>query len=245
MLTSCGFDRTPPSSKAAIFAILTGDWLNAIANSRDWAVADPDSPVPHFLLDVAWTYAGNNSESRIELRKAFGRVGNIDVLDGWTSQLVEDHPSNPYAYLLRGLVQEASDRSAPAIESYNFAIQIAPTFKPAYSSLGNLYLSSKQLDKAQKTYRQIAAIDPNDGTPHTQIGTIYAVRGNTREAIVEFEKACEMNPSDLEAHFNLANAYLETGASTKARTAFERVSQLDPKGEIGNEARSRLARLSP
>ena len=242
LLTSCG-SKTDGSASATTSAILTGDWQGAIAHGREWTAADPPNPVPHYLLNIAHTYAGNRDRARAEFSLAFGGQTQLTKIEKWTSALVAENPSNPYAHLLRGVVHEIAGRNPSAVDSYETALRHVPTFKLAYASLGNLYLSSRQIDKSEEAYRRLSEIDPADGSAHVHLGTVYIMRGNITAAVTEFEKACEMNPKDLIAHYNLANAYLENGQTARAKTTFERVIQLDPEGEVGNDARSHLARL--
>lgn len=244
VLTSCERQKDTLPASTTVSAILAGDWQAALDEGKEWSAADPSNPVPHYLLNIAHTYTGNRDQSRAEFSMAFGKNDNVVRIDKWTTALIADHPTNPYAHLLKGLVHEVAGRNPLAVQCYETALQHAPTFKLAYASLGNLYLSSGQLDKAEHAYKRMSEIDPSDASTHVHIGTVYIMKGDRSAAIAEFEKACEMDPNDLIAHYNLGNAYLEDGLTPRAKATFERVIQLDPKGEIGNDARAHVTRLS-
>lgn len=243
LLISCTGGENP-LEEATTQAILVGDWEGAIAQGERWAAEDPKNPVAHYLLNMAFTYTDKRDRAKAELAKAFASRADLSKVDKWTAALLEAHPQSPYAFLLRGIVQEVSGRNAEAVRSYQQATECDPGFALAHASLGNLYLSSRRLDKAQDAYRAMLAIDPEDASVHVHLGTVHIMRGDIDSAILSFERACEMDASDVIAHYNLGNAYLERGAKAKAIAAFVRVAQLDPTGEVGNDARAQVARLS-
>ena len=225
-------------------AILTGDWKGAILHGTKWAAADPQNPVAHYLLNIAYAYTSNRDMAKVELSKAFGTQVDLLRVGKWTTALVDSHPRNPYAYLLKGIVHEISGSNSAAVHSYEQALEHDRDFTLAYASMGNLYLSSGQFDKAMEAYRAMLAIDPKDASVYVHIGTVHVMNNNVDEAIVSFEKACEIDDGDMVAYYNLGNAYLEKGLIEKARGAFKRVVELDPHGEVGRDAQAIVLQLS-
>jgi FimV-like protein len=69
------------------------------------------------------------------------------------------------------------------------------------------------------------------------------MKGDISGAVVYLEKAVALDPSDVTSQYNLANAYLDSGTPEKAISVLQKVVQLDPSGEIGQDAREKLAEL--
>ncbi len=245
LVGACDARQDPPSAEATISAFLVGDWPRVLVTGEEWVAADARNPVPHLLLNMAYTYVGNRDRSRQEHATAFGTKDAGATVDEWTRKLVAEHRTNSYVYLVRGLVQEVVGRETDAADSYRAAIQHDPKFKQGYSSLGNLYLSSGRFSDAEEAYKKLLALDPEDGSAYVHLGTVYGVRGNVEAAITNFEKACLINPNDAFAYFNLGNAYLAQTRPDKARVAFARVVQITPQTDMGKEAQSQVDRLWP
>lgn len=91
------------------------------------------------------------------------------------------------------------------------AIELDQNYLPAYSSLANLYISSKQEDRAIAEYQKIVALRPENSTPYTMIGILEDQRKNHDAAADNYRKALEKDPNNAIAANNLAWLYAETG----------------------------------
>ena len=81
----------------------------------------------------------------------------------------------------------------------------------AYSSLANLYIRSKQEDRAIAEYQKIVALRPENSTPYTMIGILEDQRKNYDAAADNYRKALEKDPNNAIAANNLAWLYAVTG----------------------------------
>ncbi|MBW6491569.1 MAG: tetratricopeptide repeat protein [Lentimicrobium sp.] len=107
-------------------------------------------------------------------------------------------------------IEEGDTTSAIAILSEgrkkypdNFNLLIAET---------NIYLSSKQNDKAMANLVEAVKTDPMNPTIHYAVGVNYALMGDVAEAEKAYLKAVEINPDYFEANYNLGALYVNEAA---------------------------------
>ena len=91
------------------------------------------------------------------------------------------------------------------------AIEIDANYLAAYSALANLYIKSKQEDRAIAEYQKIVSLRPEISTPYTMIGILEDQRKNYDAAADNYRKALEKDPNNAIAANNLAWLYAETG----------------------------------
>lgn len=230
--------------KQSTQSFLDGNWPQTVDRARQWAKEDSENPIPHALLNIAYTELQANDASKAELDLAYGSSDQVTKVEEWASALSLSNRDNPRAYLLRGAAFEVGGDNQTAIDSYGRAIAVDPTFKQGYESLGNLYLANHRLDDALATYLNLLERNPNYSAAYDHIATVHVMKGDISGAVVYFEKAVALDPNDVTSQYNLASAYLDSGAPEKAVSVLQKVVQLDPSGEAGQDAREKLVELS-
>ena len=85
----------------------------------------------------------------------------------------------------------------------NFNLLIAET---------NIYLSSKQNDKAMANLVEAIKTDPENPTIHYAVGVNYALMGDVAQAEKAYLKAVELNADYFEANYNLGALYVNEAA---------------------------------
>jgi tetratricopeptide (TPR) repeat protein len=142
-------------------------------------------------------YANSNelSKAHVRIDQALSSYPNVASLHFLKA--------NVYGYEKNAQMMEAELRRA---------IEIDQNYLPAYSSLANLYIRSKQEDRAIAEYQKIVSLRPeNSSTPYTMIGILEDQRKNYDAAEENYRKALEKDPNAVIAANNLAWLYAETG----------------------------------
>jgi len=224
-------------------AVVHGNWSKAIQSARQWAAADQENPIPHFILNVSYTYSGAREQLKAEIPLAYGTPDRVKRVKAWAQTLADKNSNLPCAQQLAGLASEVAGETSSAIQHYQKAIRIDPRFKQAYEALGTLYLSNQQLDQALQTYSKILSFIPNDPDAHIHIANVYIMKDDVKTATTYMKKGVELDPFDAVAYYNLAMAYLQQGLTEEAKKMFLKVTQLDPAGEVGRDAKKRLETL--
>ncbi len=128
----------------------------------------------------------------------------IDVLFGWST------PSD--------------ELFAQAFEYAEKALQLDPTLRQVHFALSNLYLTTKQHDKAIDAARKAVTLHPNYADGFAQLGQALVYAGRPQDGLDALSKAMALNPryaffyTWIEGH-----AYMLMRRNNAAITAFETV----------------------
>lgn len=152
---------------------------------------------------------------------------------------IEIHPGYKNAYLLLGNARYYLKDYNRAIEFYDRALQLDPTYPEALYNralaqrdLGRYYGERRgDLDKAleflEKAYPQLQ----DDYEANRLLGIAYGNQGQPGEAIRFFKKALELKTDDAWANYNLGLAYLAMQDTANASIYIGRARSLNP--EVG------------
>ena len=94
--------------------------------------------------------------------------------------------------------------SDEALQHFTDAVHLQPKHAKALWSLGNLYLQSGELQKAQEDLQSAEAIDPNSVETEYDLGLVLAKLGKPEAARDHFDRYRKLKegqpPSDRDAH---------------------------------------------
>jgi tetratricopeptide (TPR) repeat protein len=115
-------------------------------------------------------------------------------------------------------------------------------------ALADYYDKTGQYQQALSLYRRYIALRPDDARARVSIGELLLASGDIPGAQVQLSQAIALKPTDrtaAQAHLGLGNAdtALQPPRLADALNEFKLAADLDPTGEIGGEARDRLAAL--
>ena len=82
-----------------------------------------------------------------------------------------------------------------ARNEYERSVQ-ADSTTDAYDQLGKIYLTWKDIPRAEQAYRHALAVDSFDIDAHVGLGQVLEGTGHPADALHEFEKGLEMDPSN-------------------------------------------------
>jgi type IV pilus assembly protein PilF len=117
-----------------------------------------------------------------------------------------------------------------ALEEFNVAIKIDPTFGLAYNGLGMVHSALGQDVLAEKNFKQAIQIEPNNSESHNNYGSFLCSRGRFDESIKEFMAAVR-NPlyaTPAMAYTNAGICSLRKQDTGNAEIYFQRALQTEP-----------------
>jgi tetratricopeptide (TPR) repeat protein len=120
-----------------------------------------------------------------------------------------------WPYLQGHLYNDAS-RVADAIASFEAALAINGNDPPALQSLGQVYLQSGDLDKAQTMFERLSNDKNSRAAALAGLGKVALARHDYRVAIDRFEEALKLWPGATKLRQPLAMAYQGAGDRAKA-----------------------------
>jgi serine/threonine protein kinase/Tfp pilus assembly protein PilF len=164
------------------------------------------------------------------------------VLTPNESQAVKATPVNDiraYEYYLRGRQLQHQHRKAghhQAIEWYERAIEIDPTYALAYAGIADsaslLYMyrdaTPENLARAENASLRALELNPNLAEAHSARGLALSLSRKWDEATAEFERALELDPRNFEAAYFHGRASHSHGDFEVAAEMFERAAASRP-----------------
>ncbi len=126
----------------------------------------------------------------------------------------------------------ASRKDEEALEAFQEALRLDPSFGRAYAGMGVLYFNRKDTANAQAAYdKALKLLDRmGDRERYRTLGSYYlGVALNYEKAVETYEALVEQFPADEVAHANLSLAYLYTGDVPRAIEQVREVLKLNPR----------------
>ena len=129
---------------------------------------------------------------------------------------------------LEGVVFSMKGNSAYAIEAFDQALQISPSYPAALRGEAQLLYASHN-NRAIPLLQSILKTDPKDQTAHEMLGVLEKMQGDCSAAIVQFAfvtDALEMHRESLQAY---GDCLMQTGKLQEAVPVFEKLVALIPE----------------
>ena len=116
-----------------------------------------------------------------------------------------------------------------ALEMYNEAIRINPTYHLAYYKRGLIYYNQGKYEKALENYNNGLLFAPEeDAYVYDNIGLIYYKQGKYKKALENHDKAIDINSTYYFAYYNKSNVYQKQGEYEKAISDYSRAIIINP-----------------
>ena len=126
-----------------------------------------------------------------------------------------------WPYYLAQLYRTTGDQPR-AVERFERAVELDPTYVAALVRLGELYLDEGRAEEAEPLFEQALAVDPASAPSLSGIGRAALAQGETARAIEHLERALAVGPPAWDIHYNLATAYRDAGNPERAEEHLSR-----------------------
>jgi len=166
------------------------------------SVANTANSLDEFKTNLALAEqhaAGASDAERLQIQMVRKGFDN-DLADQLAlgRQLVEKYPDSPRAWLALAGVQGALNRNEEARTAIAKALELAPRFFAAHTTMGVSYLFGEPRDFAQalQYMQQAEALAPDEAGAHTFLGDAYRAQRNLAKAREEYIRGHQLNPRD-------------------------------------------------
>jgi type IV pilus assembly protein PilF len=105
-----------------------------------------------------------------------------------------------------------------ALDEFNHAVQIDPTYGQAYNGLGLVYAALREDAQADANFKKAIQIDPKSSESHNNYGGFLCSRNRYDESIVQFLEAVK-NPLYATPNLAYANAGICSARKNDVRNA--------------------------
>jgi tetratricopeptide (TPR) repeat protein len=143
------------------------------------------------------------------------------------SYVIEKEPERvPDAYNNRGSAFYKKGMSDKAIEDYDRAIALDPSYYEAYNNRGTAFLKAGLFDKAIADFDRTISINPEHAAPYVNRGRAYFLLGKYAGAEEDFNKAISLNKNYAVVYFNRGILYYRLGNRERAVADFRKACDL-------------------
>lgn len=140
-------------------------------------------------------------------------------------------PKNPHNALLfsnLGLVQRRLGRYEEAVDSYSYALNIAPLAVPILLNRAALYLELGLQDKAYVDYCQVMDVDKINAEALLMRAYIYVMRRDFKAARMDYDRLLQLAPQSYSGRLGLATLEQKEG---KHRESLDLLNKLIAENE--------------
>lgn len=85
-----------------------------------------------------------------------------------------------------------------------------------YETIGNIYLKTRQRDKAKTNFLKALSLDKNNASAFAGIGEVYLLEGKEREALDNYGKSLSIRPESVDVKLKIAEIYENLGQEEEA-----------------------------
>jgi tetratricopeptide (TPR) repeat protein len=160
------------------------------------------------------------------------QTGNIQEALSEFQHAVEQDPDNADVQNALGILLHLSfHRYAEAMEHYQRALEVRPSFSEARTNLANVHLDQGQYDEAIKLYEQVLndMLYPTPFIAQGNMGWAYYKKGDTEKALENIRAAVTLNPSFCLGFKNLGLIHEQAGNTEEACKQFSRYREQCPE----------------
>jgi tetratricopeptide (TPR) repeat protein len=217
----------------------------ALQRARAAIAQYPRSATLHQLLGAALFKKGLNSEARAAFRRAIELAPNVpqnyfnlalvDLSENKYPDAVKSleaflrfEPANAQARVLLGRAYHNLNRTLPAIEQFQKALELAPQLPLIHYHLGYAYQSQGNLKAALEEFRKEIHSNPAFHEPYWLAGNIELGQGDLDAAGDSFRKGIELRPQAYQGHYGLARVLIARKQLQEAEIELKKAVELNP-----------------
>ena len=184
--------------------------------------------------------AAANLEFRKGIDAGLKRKNNV-AKSHFLAALKLDAKFTPAMIGLAYIAQKEGDR-AQAEKYLIQAESAAPQAAEVHLAWGRFYVSTRQFEKAEFSFKQAINLNPKSVTPLLELGDLYLTMDASRrnDAVKTFATAMELAPDNKFAAYSFGVASALIGRQEDALSAFEKAATLAPKDPAPLRAIGRL-----
>lgn len=138
-------------------------------------------------------------------------------------------PDSPSGYYYLGRISIESGNLEQAVSSFDRAINVNPSFEPAYLAQASVYESRQERDKAIAVLKKyLAQVNPRNREVRQHLVQLYIAAKDYAGGLAELGQMLEDNPGDLDAQLRMALIYGEQKEFSKAISQLTEILKAKP-----------------
>ena len=173
----------------------------------------------------AWGQTSDENAARCEKGDPEMKIAGCTVLIQ-SGQLPKESLFNAYGH--RGYAYYVTGKFDQAIQDFDQAMRLNPSFAPVFSLRGNAFYGKAAYDRAILDFDEAIRLDPSVANDFNNRGNAYYSKATYDRAIQDYDEAIRLNPSFADAFKNRGNAYYAKGNYDRAIQDYDEAIRLKP-----------------
>ncbi len=132
-------------------------------------------------------------------------------------KLADMFPRDERAQALLGIYHVGQQEFEQGARYLQKAIDISPTYAPAYNQLGYAYRFLEKFKESEQTFKKYTELIPQDPNPYDSYAELLLKMGMFDEAITQYRKALAIDQHFANSHYGIAAALMYQGKHDDAR----------------------------
>jgi tetratricopeptide (TPR) repeat protein len=137
-------------------------------------------------------------------------------------------PKNALKEFDKGVQADREGKHDDAIEHYQKAVKIAPSFYMAHNNLGSDFLSKSDFSSARSEFQQASQLNQSDGAAYFNLSNVCILTGEFPQAQLYLDQGMQRQPDSALGHFLQGTLDIHLGKLPQAEGALHHAIQLDP-----------------
>ncbi len=156
----------------------------------------------------------------------------------WKSQMTmwedvaDKAPGKARAYKGIGFEYEKAGDFKKALEAYQRAIELHPSYDEVYYNMANIYIEQKKFDLAMAMFDRAIEIKANYAMAYHNRALLYAMIGENDKAIHDLDKAIALRPDYTLAYRNRGYYYSLKKNYERSVVDYDRALELNPEYDV-------------
>lgn len=137
-------------------------------------------------------------------------LDSIDTAERLFRQALKLEPANAHNALVFsniGMIQQRTGRYGEAIESFTYALNIAPTVVPVLLNRAAVYMEMGAINKAYVDYCQVLDVDKQSTEALLMRAYIYVMKRDYKSARTDYNRLLQIDPLSYSGRLGLATLY--------------------------------------
>ncbi len=177
-----------------------GEYDSALAHSQAMTKQFPDRAEGHRLQGFAFFFQQKYSDAIAPLQQAILKQPNAGT------------------YYILGMTHFSRNESEQALNQFQKALDLQPTFSRARAHLALIMLNKKRVDDAIKEAKTAISQESDNAFAHNVLGSAYLAKGNYNEGMAELNKALAIDPTLADVHIKKGLAAMRRGKGHEAES---------------------------
>ncbi len=195
----------------------------------------------HLNKAVSLADKASNGERLLILAAEAGANNNAVKQKEYLVELVAAYPGDERAHFNLAGYYFGQQDYPQAIEHYQKATELAPSYSPAYNLMGYAYRQNGDYPNAEKAFQKYIDLIPQDPNPYDSYAELLLKMGRFDDSIVQYRKALAIDPNFVNAYQGIAMDLLYQG---KPDQAVAELDSMAKKARTDGERRTGLFALT-